>query len=234
MPTDIAIPTIVAIPAGEFVMGNDAGRPDERPAHRVRVGAFRAAIAPVTNAEYARFVVATGAEPPRFHDDPRFNAGRQPVVGVSWFEAVAYCEWLSSVTGDRYRLPTEAEREYAARAGIEAADWPWAPDRIDAHPLYEQIARLDQPHAPAAACANPFGLRCMAENVHEWCGDWYRDAWYAASPADAPAGPPGGERRASRGGSWRHAIRFTRVSARSSIPPSLRYNDYGFRVYADW
>ena len=73
----------------------------------------------------------------------------------------------------------------------------------------------------------------MADNVHEWCSDWYDRAWYERSPSDSPFGPPTGKRRASRGGSWRHKIKFTRVSARSSLDPSYRYNDYGFRVYAD-
>jgi len=91
----VALPDLVAIPAGEFTMGDDAGRADERPAHRVGLDAFAAARLPVTNAEYARFLAAAGHEPPRFWDDPRFNQPDQPVVAVSWHDAVAYCEWLS-------------------------------------------------------------------------------------------------------------------------------------------
>ncbi len=227
--TSIA-PKLLLIPAGEFTMGNDAGREDERPAHRVFLPAFRAAVAPVTNAEYAHFVRATDAAPPRFAGDARFNADQQPVVGVSWFEAVAYCAWLTSLTGTPHRLPTEAERERAARGGI-SGDWPWIGGSLGMHPRYEEIARLDRPHAPSAACANAFGLSCMAENVHEWCSDWYDERYYHASPRVCPGGPASGRRRASRGGSWRHAIKFTRLSARSSIDPSFRYNDYGFRVY---
>jgi formylglycine-generating enzyme len=227
-----APPEMSLIPAGEFTMGNDSGREDERPAHRASLRAFRAAVAPVTNAEYSHFVRATDAVPPRFAGDARFSAGEQPVVGVSWFEAVAYCAWLASLTGTRYRLPTEAERERAARGG-SGGDWPWDGEGLETHPRYEEIARLDRPHAPSAACANAFGLWCVAENVHEWCSDWYDERYYHASPRVCPAGPTSGRRRASRGGSWRHAIKFTRVSARSSIDPSFRYNDYGFRVYAD-
>jgi formylglycine-generating enzyme required for sulfatase activity len=73
----------------------------------------------------------------------------------------------------------------------------------------------------------------MAENVHEWCSDWYSASYYAVSPAHSPPGPRTGDRRASRGGSWRHSVKFTRINARSSIPPAFRYNDYGFRVYSD-
>lgn len=235
------LPEFVSIAAAEFVMGNDAGARDERPPHVVRLPAYRAAVSPVTNAEYERFVRATNAAPPRFADDARFNDPAQPVVGVSWFEAVAYCEWLSAQTGvrpdgrppGRCRLPTEAEREYASLGGLTGVDWPWSVTPEAQHPLAEEIACLDRPHPPTDRCANGYGLRCMAENVHEWCSDWYALDEYARSPINAPAGPPTGDRKSSRGGSWRHQVKFTRVTARASIPPSFRYNDFGFRVYAE-
>jgi sulfatase modifying factor 1 len=223
-------PEMVRLPGGTFLMGNDRGRPDERPAHRVTLAPFLAAVAPVTNAEYARFVAAAGAAPPPFLDDERFAGPAQPVVGVNWFEAVAYCKWLARETGTPFRLPAEAEREFAARGGRAVGDWPW-PGAC--HPLAAVIDALDRPHAPFPECANGYGLRCMAENVHEWCSDWYDASYYARSPAEAPAGPPSGTRRASRGGAWRHSRKTTRVTARSSIPPEYRYSDYGFRVYAD-
>src|SRR5438105_2199988 len=115
MASTIAIlPDLALIPAGRFCMGDDAGRADERPAHPVEQDAFYAAVAPVTNAEYAAFVRASGHEQPPFCRQPGFEAPDQPVVGISWFDAVAYCDWLSSIAGRRFRLPTEAEREYAA------------------------------------------------------------------------------------------------------------------------
>jgi formylglycine-generating enzyme required for sulfatase activity len=230
--TPVVAPTLVHVPGGSFLMGNDRGRPDEQPAHRVTLSPFRVAVAPVTNAEYARFVAATGNEPSRFADDPLFNAPDQPVVGVSWFDAVAYCDWLAASTGLPLRLPTEAERELASRGGTDAVDWPW-PGRLEDHPSYAAIAALDRTHAPRPECANGLGLRCMAENVHEWCSDWYDPRYYADSPPEAPVRTTPSERRASRGGSWRHQIKFTRLTARSSLAPDRRYNDYGFRVYVD-
>jgi formylglycine-generating enzyme required for sulfatase activity len=217
----------VLIPAGSFTMGDDEGRPDERPAHRVTIGAFRFAVLPVTNEQYAAFLEATGHEQPRFWDDPAFNRPRQPVVGVSWFDAVAYCEWLSAVSGGSYRLPTEAEWERAARGGVEGGRYPWGEESFDGEGgRFQQDATWEVGRAPP----NPYGLIDIGFNIHEWCSDWYDAGYYAVSPEDDPTGPPSGERKASRGGAWRHAVKVCRCSARSSIPPDYRYNDYGFRV----
>ncbi|MPZ50884.1 MAG: SUMF1/EgtB/PvdO family nonheme iron enzyme [Dehalococcoidia bacterium] len=221
------------IPAGSFVMGNDAGRPDERPAHRVTLAAFRAAVRPVSNAEYALFLSATGHEPPPFLDDERFNAPEQPVVGVIWAAAVAYCRWLASRTRLAFRLPAEAEREYASLGGLTGADWPWGNEAPSERQELREIAHREQPHAPGAECVNGYGLLCTADNVHEWCSDWYGADYYAESPEESPQGPRTGKRRSSRGGSWRHQLKFNRLSSRSSLDPSFCYNDYGFRVYEE-
>lgn len=230
--TGPVVPPLVELQGGEFLMGDEDGRPDERPMHRVRLVPFRAAVSPVTHAEYARFLAASGTAAPPFFADERFGAPGQPVVGVNWHEAVTYCAWLTGQTGIPFRLPTEAEREYAARGGAERLSWPWPSASMTGHPAYEEIAALARPHEPTEACANGYGLRCMAENVHEWCSDWYGTTYYAESPVDSPAGPATGTRKASRGGAWRHSQKFTRVAARSAIDPSFQYSDYGFRVYA--
>ena len=214
------------IPEGPFVMGDDEGRPDERPAHRVWLSAFRLALLPVTNREYTSFLAATGHQPPRFWQDPRFNAPDQPVVGVSWFDAVAYCDWLSALTGARYRLPTEAEREKAARGGLEGKAFPWGDDPGPDGGRFPQ----DAPRAAGGSAANGYGLFDMAYNIHEWCSDWYDPRYYAIAPERDPQGPASGHRRASRGGAWRHQIKVSRCSARSSLDPTFQYNDYGFRV----
>ena len=201
------------IAGGWFLMGSEEGRDDERPVHRVWVDAFELAVHPVTNAEYAAF------RPPPFCDDPRFNDPQQPVVAVSWFDAVSYCEWLSGVTGRPYRLPTEAEWEYAAEP---------PPSQID-----DGTRWLHGPEPVARGAPNAYGLYDLCENVHEWCSDWYAADRYAVSPERNPRGPESGTRRASRGGSWRHQIKISRRSARSSIPPAYQYADYGFRVAAE-
>ena len=118
-----AIP-FVELPGGLMTMGSH-DRHDEEPIRLVRVRAFAVALTPVTNAEYACFLEATGHEPPGFWGDPRFTTPDCPVVGVSWLDAVDYCAWLSEVTGYACRLPTEAEREYAARGGVDGMRYHW-------------------------------------------------------------------------------------------------------------
>ncbi len=229
-------PRLIHLCGGAFVMGADDRRRDERPAHCVTLSPFRAAERPVTNDQYVVFVEQSGTAPPPFWSQPQFHVADAPVVGVSWHEAVAYCEWLSERIGARCRLPTEAEREYAARGGLTRLDWPDPNAPGAAWPDVSSraaVAAAEHPHAPLDACRNRFGLYCMADNVHEWCADWYNRDYYEVSPLVAPIGPESGMRRASRGGSWRHRVKFTRVGARSSLSPNYRYNDYGFRVYAD-
>ena len=223
---------LVRLDGGRLRMGSESGRPDERPVHAREIASFRVAIAPVTNRHYAPFL-ATGHEAPRFWDEERFNAPEQPVVGVNWFDAVAYCEWLTLETGVAVRLPTEAEREFASLGGLSAVDWPWPGDSWRDHPRGADLATDDRPHLPREACANGYGLRCVAENVHEWCQDWYHADGYARGSGSGDEEPLERARRVSRGGSWRHAVKFTRLSARASLAPERRYNDFGFRLYAD-
>jgi sulfatase modifying factor 1 len=211
-------------------MGDDDARPDERPAHRVTLDAFHLAILPVTNADYAPFLEAMEAEEPKWWHDRAFNRPRQPVVGVTWADAVAYCDWLSETLGGRYRLPTEAEWEKAARGGAEGERYPWGEACWDG-----SAGKFPMDHTWEVDTAPPngYGLIDIGFNVHEWVSDWYDPGYYAVSPEHNPTGPADGERKASRGGAWRHMIKICRCSARSSIPPDYRYNDYGFRVALD-
>jgi sulfatase modifying factor 1 len=227
-------PAMMRIPEGWFVMGCDAGRDDEKPAHRVWVDEFAMAACQVTNAEYSHFIAATGRAKPPHWEDAGFNDARQPVVDVAWFDAVAYCEWLSGVSGRAYRLPSEAEWERAARGGAEGEDYPWGnvPPGATVESCVPDYATRwkNAPEPVGLYAANAFGLFNMGDNVHEWCADWYDAGHYARSPERNPCNERPTGRRASRGGSWRHHIKVTRTAARSSIPPEFKYADYGFRV----
>lgn len=227
-------PALLAIPGGEFLMGDDEGRLDERPAHLVRLRLFQLARFPVTNEEYARYLAETGRLEPRFWRDQRFNQAWQPVVGVSWFDAVAYCAWLTPLIGREHRLPTEAEHEWAALGGLPRARYPWGDTEPELVGLWARgAAGQDRPLPVSDAAPNGFGLCHMQDNIHEWCSDWYGRDYYAAAPVNDPRGPESGDRRASRGGAWRHELKFSRIASRSSLPPHLRYNDYGFRIAAE-
>jgi formylglycine-generating enzyme required for sulfatase activity len=228
----IAEPLLMPIAGGWFSMGSDAGQSVEAPVHRVRVEGFAMATTQVTVEEYARFLDAAGRVPPPFWSDPNFSHPRQPVVAVSWFDGVAYCAWLSAMTGSHYRLPTEAEWERAARGGAEGMTFPWGNDPPISRPGYASRWKTG-PEPVGESEPNAFGLFEMCENVHEWCSDWFAADYYAVSPERNPPGPKEGARKASRGGSWRHQIRIARCSARSSIPPEFKYADYGFRVVCD-
>lgn len=222
-------PALVVIPAGWFLMGCDAGQDNEKPVHRVWVDEFLLAACQVTNADYKRFIQVTGSSPPPFWSDTNLNQPNQPVVGVSWHEATSYCAWLKTVTGKNFRLPTEAEWERAARGDREGALFPWGDEPPQTRPGYSGRWQSG-PEAVGGGEPNAFGLHNMCDNVHEWCSDWYSPDYYAVSPERNPRGPETGQRRASRGGSWRHHIKMSRCAARSSIPPEFQYADYGFRV----
>ena len=208
------------LPGGAFLMGQKDGRDDERPVHRVTLAPFRLSRLPVTNADFAAF------RPFEFTD------AALPVTSVSWFQATEYCAWLSSQWGIGLRLPTEAEWEFAARGGLEQSRYPWGNAPPETRAGY--AARwLRGPEPVGTAEPNAYGLFDLCENVHEWCSDWYVQDYYSESALENPQGSATGQRRASRGGAWRHHIKIARCAARSSLPPDFRYADYGFRLAAD-
>jgi formylglycine-generating enzyme required for sulfatase activity len=219
----VLVTCFVEIPSGWFEMGSEEGQEDERPVHRVWVDGFELAACAVTRAEYAGFLAATGHEAPRDWAAPAFAGTDLPVVGVSWHDAVAYAEWRGG------RLPSEAEWERAARGGADGERYPnsatipsWIPN--------QGRGPLAAPWPVSLGDPNAFGLYGIAANIHEWCADWHDSRYYADSPARNPAGPAEGVRRASRGGSWRHAFTISRTAARSKLDPTYRYTDYGFRL----
>jgi sulfatase modifying factor 1 len=229
-------PLLVSIPGAWFLMGSATGQACERPVHRVWVDAFQLGTTQVTNAEYAAYLRATGLPSPPIWTDKNFNGPQQPVVAISWFEADHYCQWLSSQTGRIYRLPTEAEWERAARGDLEQKDFPWGNDPPQSLPDYSTRWQTG-PEPVGRYASNAFGLYNICDNVHEWCSDWHDPNYYAISPDRNPRGPEPragiGQRKASRGGSWRHHVKVSRCSARSSIPPDFQYADYGFRLACD-
>ncbi len=225
---------LVHVPAGVFRMGNDAGPPPERPAHTVTLDGFFIAQHPVTNAQYRRFVTATGHRVP-FLDDARAarengdgqrrrppdGRGAHPVVLVSWHDARAYCRWAGG------RLPTEAEWEKAARGGLVGKNYPWGDE------IRRDSANYDNPAGTTPVGKYPpngYGLSDMAGNVWEWVADWYAPEYYATSPDRNPHGPQTGRVKVLRGGAWLLFPEFCRVSYRFRNNPDFRFNLIGFRL----
>jgi formylglycine-generating enzyme required for sulfatase activity len=176
------------------------------------VGPFRLGRTPVTNREYAEFLRDGHGEAPPWWGDPAFSAPGRPVVGVTWHDATDFCAWLSKIAGGRWRLPTEGEWQHAACGGLDSPRTAWG-DAIPPGEIPE--GPLSGPWEAGLGTPNGYGLCDMGTIVHEWCAN--------------PHGPDP-RRRASRGGSWRHRVRWSSPSASSSLPPGYRYSDYGFRV----
>ena len=229
LPGGVVLEWVEILP-GRFSMGSEQGRDDERPVHEVELPAFGLGRTPVTRAQYATFLEDAGAPPPPTWDDPRFCRPQQPAVGMSWHEAVEFTCWLAGLSGREVRLPSEAEWERAIRGGLEQQPTAWGPG-LPAGEI--PGGELDGPWDVGQGTPNGFGLMDPGTVVHEWCLDWYAPSYYAASPAREPRGPEEGVRRASRGGSWRHKVRWSPPSARSSLPPEFHYADYGFRVLVE-
>jgi len=156
-----------------------------------------------------------------------------PVVHVSWYDAMAYAQWLSKKTGKIWRLPTEAEWEYAARGGVSSASTTAytysGSDNIDAVAWYSNNSSI-QTHPVGQKQPNDYGLYDMTGNVWKWCSDWYSDSYYSSNPISNPQGSSSGSYRVNRGGSWYSNAEICRVAYRNYYTPSNRNYNLGFRL----
>jgi formylglycine-generating enzyme required for sulfatase activity len=217
---------LVYIPPGEFMMGSPDSEKDrfsrEGPQHRVRI--TKGFYMTVTEVTQAQWKAVMGNNPSNFKDDDL------PVAQVSWDYAVEFCSRLSQKEGKGYRLPTEAEWEYACRAGTTTrfyfgdndsmlSDYAW---------YYENTGTKTLPVGKKKP--NSFGLYDMHGNVSEWCSDWYDEDYYSQSPVDDPKGPSTGQYRVIRGGSWNYLPRLSRSANRIGRLPDHSDYGFGFRV----
>ena len=259
-------PAMVMLPAGRFRMGSpsaETGRYDnEGPVHTVTISRpIAMGQYPVTFADYDRYVSAMGAERPTDEDsgllqtfferqperpnrperpaDEGWGRGRRPVINVNWHEAKAYAAWLSEQTGKRYRLPSESEWEYAARAGTETA-YSWGDEINCSQARYgrryggECSNSGDGPVPVGSFEPNPFRLYDLHGNVWEWVEDCWHDN-YEGAPSDGNAWTGGDDDslRVMRGGAWFSYPRYVRSAVRFGDPPSRHSIAYGFRLVQD-
>jgi formylglycine-generating enzyme required for sulfatase activity len=229
-----ACPEMIVIPAGEFMMGSPAtekGRSDnEGPQHKVTIAKpFAVAKFDVTFAEWDACVLVGGCLQV---DDGGKGRGRRPVIFVNWDEARRYVAWFSQMTGQPYRLLTEAEWEYAARAGTTTAYY-WGDEIGTGNANCNGCGTQWDSKEPAPVgsfAANAFGLHDMAGNVWQWVEDCEHDD-YDGAPADGSAWTSGECRsRVSRGGSWFVPTEYLRSANRAWDSPTLGYDGLGFRV----
>ena len=223
------LPRMVSIPAGTFTMGSDASGFgfDEAPMHEVTISKdFRMSATEITNLQFEQF----RPEHKVLRGKGGFSSGdNEAVVEVSYNDAVAYCSWLSSKTGKNYRLPTEAEWEYACRAGTTTPFYTGEslPDSMMKHQKTERNL-VPVSLGTGKGSPNAFGLYDMHGNVEEWCLDWYGD--YSAKPVTNPGGPSKGIYRVTRGGSHNTPVEYLRSANRSAAMPGDKHNQIGFRV----
>jgi len=247
-PTDLLLPQMVQVSGGTFKMGSKNGESDERPVHAVTLSSFAIGKYEVTLRQYLAFVQATGKHHPEWMQrDSKYNlqtgyddyykkkgiSDKQldlPVVGISWHNAVAYCQWLSQQTGGHYRLPTEAEWEFAARGGMAGNGYLFsgssAIEKVgwylqNADGKLKEVGKL-QP--------NELGIYDMSGNVQEWCADWYGEDYYRLAAATNPQGPDSGKERVIRGGSFSSDAGSLYPTDRRSAAPDTKLAYYGFRV----
>ena len=229
-------PEMAAVPSGSFMMGappSEEGRWSvEDPRHRVAIGApFAVGVCPVTFDEWDACASAGGCGGYR-PDDEGWGRGRRPVINVSWDDAQSYAAWLSRETGEAYRLLSESEWEYAARAGTETRYW-WGDDiGCNCANCDGCGSRWDDDRtAPVGSfAANGFGLHDIHGNVWEWVQDCWNDS-YAGAPGDGSARESGiCSVRVIRGGSWNNDPRLLRAAARLRLVAGNRYIVAGFRV----
>ncbi len=215
---------MVALPGGSFEMGDvlREGSQDEGPAHNVFLPPFSLSKFEVTQ---RLWTAVMGSNPSFFRGDD------QPVECVSWKDCQLFLARLNQVTGLVFRLPTEAEWEYAAREG-------GLPERYSGSLVLEEVGIWGgnsgkKTHPVGSKKPNSLGLCDMSGNVWEWCSDWYRGDWYGQSPEDDPQGPSAGEHKVCRGGGWYSAAHTARCSYRDSFSPEFRSQHIGLRLASD-
>jgi len=226
-----APPDMVLVPEGYFQMGSSSGTAeDQKPMHFVYTSAFYIDKYEVSNAQYRKFMEATQHPPPLYWDDELFNQPDQPVVGVSWFDAMAYARWKGR------RLPTEAEWEKAAR-GSDGRLYPWGGKWAKGFNLFfvnvfgqEDKYEFTAPVDYYQTGISPFGVYNLAGNVWEWCLDWYDPEYYKYSPELDPEGPEPQRMKVLRGGSWINNIDGVSAINRARNLPTTKNNIYGFRT----
>ena len=217
--------TMIYVEGGSFVMGCTSEQSDcisdERPAHRVTVNSYYIGETEVTQELWSAVM---GRNP------SYYTGSQRPVEQVSWNDCQKFINKLNQLTGRKFRLPTEAEWEYAARGGKKSKAYKYSGSNTLDNVAWYTNNSGNQTHNVKTKFPNELGIYDMSGNVREWCQDWYGSGYYANSPQANPTGPSSGFYRVLRGGSWLSFAQNCRVARRSSNTPSLSSGNVGFRL----
>ena len=241
---------MVKVEGGKFLMGspdeNKIAENDEQKQHEVTVASFEINRLEVSVWEWKQYCKKTKKKMPAqqvwgINDN-------YPITNITWNEAITYCNWLSKQDGyipvytivgpnvvcnfaaNGYRLPTEAEWEYAAKGGKKSKNNVFAGSNISNEIAWQQNNSEKRPHAVGTKLANELGIYDMSGNVWEWCYDWYNKDYYKNEDGNNPTGPIRGEKKSVRGGSWDSKESYLRTSNRISTTPDKTHEFYGFRL----
>ena len=209
--------TMTEVEGGKFLMGNNYGDYSERPEHYVTLDNFFISETAVTQEIWEAVM----------HSNPSiFKGSKNPVENIYWNDCQVFIDKLNHMTNMKFRLPTEAEWEYAAKGGIESKHYLYSGSNT-----FEEIAsRGNKTYPVATKKPNELGLYDMSGNVREWCQDWYDDRYYKVSPSKNPTGPLNSEMHVNRGGSWADGEAYCRVSYRGALSTKGKCHYIGFRI----
>jgi len=224
------LPEMVTVTGGTFTMGDEwgLGNTDELPTHEVTIKSFNISQTEVTVAQYSYYCKATGVAMP---EEPSWGwQNNQPIVNVSWHDAINYADWLSDKLDLMVRLPYEAEWEYAARGGNKSNGYKYSGANSMVNAGWYSGNSSMKIHAVASNKANELGLYDMSGNIWEWCMDIYDEDYYTNSPENNPKGAIKGDRRVVRGGSFSDGAAYSRVANRRLDSPKSVVYSSGFRV----
>ena len=244
---------MIFVEGGSFMMGDEFNKNKNEPAHGVKLNSFYVHKFEITHRQFSYFMAKTGyTTEAQLKDGAWLITGTKrkeinfsydavgkvrtdvttndPVLYVSWNDALAFCAWLSKETNRTFRLPTEAEWEYAARGGKKSQALNFAgigrPDEV----AWFNSNSGNQTHPVGKRNANELGIHDMSGNAWEWCADWFEEKYYKNSPSESPTGPSEGKKRVIRGGSWQSDLAQIRSISRSSATPSEGFYSIGFRI----
>ena len=212
---------MVSVEGGTFQMGSETCDDDEQPVHEVKLNGFSIGQTEVT-VELWKAVMGTNPS--------RWNGLKLPVENVSWEECQSFITKLNLLTGQQFRLPTEAEWEYAARGGNQSKGYTYSGSNNIEDVAWRDINSGSKTHDVATKAPNELGIYDMSGNVWEWCQDWYSSSYYSTSVINNPKGPDSGSLRVNRGGGWVDAPALCRCAIRGFSSPVRAYPDLGFRL----